>query len=143
MKIAAATPGKRPRVLIVDDDPTMRMLCSLNLRLDGLVVLEAPDGRSGLAQARSECPDLVVSDVRMPGLDGFQLAEELRRDERTSQVPLIFLSSEPRIANEARADALGALAYLTKPFDPTALTSLVATVLGRTDMRERASQAAA
>jgi CheY-like chemotaxis protein len=139
MKIAAETPGKRPRVLIVDDDPAMRMLCSINLQLEGLVVLEAPDGRSGLVQARSECPDLVVSDVRMPGLDGFQLAEALRRDERTCQVPLIFLSSEPRNANEARADALGAFAYLTKPFDPTALSSLVATVLGR----ERASQAAA
>jgi DNA-binding response OmpR family regulator len=118
-------------VLIVDDDPGFRMLCAMNLQLEGLVVLEAADGRIGLEQARAACPDLVLSDVMMPGLDGFQLAEALRRDERTRTMPLIFISAESSTANEARASALGALAYLTKPFDPTALASLVATVLGR------------
>jgi CheY-like chemotaxis protein len=112
--------------LVVDDDPACRMLCSINLQFEGVVVLEAADGRRGLEQARSERPDLVVTDVRMPGLDGFQLAEALRRDERTSQIPLIFISAEKEPANAARARALGALAYLTKPFDPPALTSLVA-----------------
>lgn len=135
MATPAALPAlanwKPARVLIVDDDPAMRMLCSINLQREGLVVLEAADGRTGLERARAEGPDLVLTDVTMPGLDGFQLAEALRRDELTSQVPLIFVSGELDRGNEARARELGALAYLTKPFDPTALASLVASALRR------------
>jgi response regulator RpfG family c-di-GMP phosphodiesterase len=76
------------RVLIVDDDPAIRMLCAFNLQQEGLVVVEAADGELALEQARSERPDLVVTDVMMPGLDGFDLAEALRRDERTHEIPL-------------------------------------------------------
>ncbi|MGZ4353116.1 MAG: response regulator [Gaiellaceae bacterium] len=119
------------RVLVVDDDPAIRMLCSVNLQLEGLVVLEATDGRHGLEQARSHRPDLVLTDVMMPGLDGFQFAEALRGDERTRRVPLIFLSGETDAAHEIRARELGALGYLTKPFDPAALASMIAGVLGR------------
>jgi CheY-like chemotaxis protein len=125
--------GKPARVLVVDDDPACRMLCSINLQFEGVVVLEAADGRRGLEQARSERPDLVVTDVRMPGLDGFQLAEALRGDERTRQIPLIFISAETEPANAARAHELGALAYLTKPFDPPALASLVARAVVHTN----------
>jgi CheY-like chemotaxis protein len=123
--------GKAARVLIVDDDPASRMLCSISLQIEGVVVLEAVDGRGGLEQARSDRPDLVVTDVRMPGLDGFQLAEALRSDERTRQIPLIFVSAETEPADAARAHELGALAYLTKPFDPPALASLVTGVFVR------------
>ncbi|MEX2646758.1 MAG: response regulator [Gaiellaceae bacterium] len=126
-----ATNGKRPRVLIVDDDPAIRLLCSANLETEGIVVLEAADGRRGLERARSEQPQLVLTDVMMPGLDGFQLAEALRRDRRTRRTPLIFLSGQREAAATARAYALGALAYLTKPFDPASLASLVTGVLTR------------
>jgi CheY-like chemotaxis protein len=118
-----------PRVLIVDDDPATRLLYALNLQLEGLVVLEAADGRSGLARAREERPDLVLTDVMMPGLDGFQLAEALRGDKRTRRIPFIFLSGETTAGHEARARELGALAYVTKPFDVHALAVLVASVL--------------
>lgn len=119
------------RVLIVDDDPAMRTLCSINLQLDGLEVLEAADGFLGLALARSERPDLVLTDVTMPALDGFQLAEALRLDEDTCGIPLIFLSGETTIANRTRAHNLGALAYLTKPFDPATLALVVAEALAK------------
>ena len=77
-------PERKPRrVLIVDDDPAIRTLCAFNLQQEGLVVVEAADGRLALEEARSERPDLVVTDVMMPGLDGFELAEALQRDERT------------------------------------------------------------
>jgi CheY-like chemotaxis protein len=123
------TPASRPCVLVVDDDPAIRLLCSVNLEVAGLAVREAADGRQALARARSERPDLVLTDVRMPGLDGFQLAEALREDERTRAIPLIFISAEDAPANRTRARALGALAYLTKPFDPWTLASIVADAL--------------
>ena len=130
MEISVSEPiGSAARVLIVDDDPAMRLLCAINLELEGLVVLEAADGLSALARARSEKPDLVVTDVSMPRLDGFGLAEALRRDPRTRRIPLVFLSGETSVDNEARAEKLGALAYLTKPVDPLMLVSRIAEVL--------------
>jgi CheY-like chemotaxis protein len=126
-----AEDARARRVLIVDDDPAIRLLCAVNLEIEGLVVLEAADGKRGLEQARSEHPDLVVTDVMMPGFSGFDLAEALRSDTRTREIPLIFLSSEAEPANADRARKLGALAYLAKPFDPPALASLVAGELGR------------
>jgi CheY-like chemotaxis protein len=126
---------KSPRVLVVDDDSNTRALCSINLILEGLEVLEAEDGRRGLARARLETPDLVVTDVAMPGLNGFELAEALRRDESTAQIPLIFLSGELSADNEARAYSLGALAYVTKPFNPPAFAKLIAGALARRGAR--------
>jgi CheY-like chemotaxis protein len=113
----------------------LRALCSINLLLEGLEVLEAEDGRVGLARACLETPDLVVTDVAMPGLDGFELAEALRRDDSTAQIPLIFLSGELSADNEARARSIGALAYVTKPFDPPAFAKLVAGALARRTAR--------
>ena len=122
-------PAASRRVLIVDDDPATRTLYSINLQLEGIDVLEAEDGRQGLERARTELPDLVLTDVMMPGFDGFQLAEALRRDEGTSRIPFVFLSGEATNGNEARALELGALAYLTKRLDPPAVAALVAEVL--------------
>lgn len=114
------------RVLIVDDDASLRLVCAVTLKADGLRVLEAAHGLDGLEQARCERPELVITDVKMPGLDGFQLAGKLRGDQCTSRIPLIFLSGEGGHANARRAPALGAFAYLTKPVDPGALADGVA-----------------
>jgi CheY-like chemotaxis protein len=123
-------PDKRAStcVLIVDDDPASRTLCAINLRIEGLVVLLAADGRRGLEQARSERPDLVLADVTVRGPNGFQFAEALRSDERTRQIPLIFITAETEPASAARAGELGALAYVTKPCDFPALALLVASL---------------
>jgi CheY-like chemotaxis protein len=114
------------RVLIADDDASVRLICTINLEAQGLRVLEAADGLDALEQARRERPDLVLTDVTMPGLDGFQFTERLRADERTHGTPVIFLSGEVGQANARRAHALGAVAYWTKPFDPGALAAFVA-----------------
>lgn len=115
----------RLRVLLVDDDPGVRMLCSVTLRRAGLEVLEATDGLLGLQRSLLDAPDVVVLDVAMPGMDGFQLAELLRGHDRTRRVPLLFLTAEAGRPHRRRARALGALAYISKPFDPAALTALV------------------
>src|SRR4029079_15229678 len=108
-----------PRVLLIDDDPAIRALCSVNLRALGIDVIEAPDGTQGFKLARREHPDLVLLDVSMPGLDGFQVGELVRRHRRTRKIPLVFLSGEAE--TDAPARELGAIACLEKPFDPQAL----------------------
>jgi CheY-like chemotaxis protein len=122
--------GRRPRVLIVGDDPTIRAL-STSLRVGAVVVLEAPNGRRGLAQARAGRPDLVLTDVTMAALDGFQLAQALRDDLRTRGIPLIFHSARAGAADAARGYQLGALAYVPMPADTSAVALLVAGVLAR------------
>jgi CheY-like chemotaxis protein len=117
-----------PCVLVIDDDPATRLLYAINLELEGLRVIEASDGRSGLDRAREERPDLILTDVMMPGIDGFELAEALRADSRTIRIPFIFLSGEVTEGRQARAHAYGALAFLAKPVDVRALAALVAGV---------------
>lgn len=123
--VARARNGEAARVLIVDDDASVRLVCAVNLEAEGLHVLEAADGLDGLEQARRERPDLILTDVSMPRLGGFRLAERLRVDKRTRGIPVIFLSGEVGQANAQRARALGAVAYWTKPFDPRALAAFV------------------
>ena len=116
--------GPARRILVVDDDPATRMICAINLEAEGFSVLEAADGREGLERARSEHPDLVLTDVVMPGLDGFGLAEALQRDEDTRGIPVVFMTGFIEQRHEARARELGAFAFLKKPFDPETLVSV-------------------
>jgi CheY-like chemotaxis protein len=121
--------GARVRVLVIDDDEANRALCSVTLRLGGFDVVEAANGRLGLELARTAQPDLVVLDVRMPFLDGFEVAAALRGDSRTAKIPFLFLSAEADPVGVTRAHALGAAGYLPKPFDPLALEALVTRAL--------------
>jgi two-component system chemotaxis response regulator CheY len=123
---------RRRRVLLVDDDASIRVLCSLSLRAAAFEVTEAADGLQGFEQATRHPPDLVLSDLRMPGLDGFALAEALSRDEATRAVPIVFLSGETGVAERMRAYALGVAGFVTKPFDPAALVALLSGVIERT-----------
>jgi CheY-like chemotaxis protein len=117
-----------PCVLVVDDDPATRLLYAANLELEGLRVIEASDGRTGLARAREELPDLILTDVMMPGINGFELAAALREDEQTRRIPFIFLSGEITEGRQARAHDYGALAFLAKPVDLRALAALISGV---------------
>ena len=116
-----------PCVLLIDDDDALRLLCSVNLRALGIEVIEAENGERGLELVRRKRPDLVLLDVSMPGLDGFEVGEIVRRHRRTRHIPLMFLSGEDE--NDARARELGAIACLAKPFDPIALSRLIASAL--------------
>jgi CheY-like chemotaxis protein len=123
---------RRRRVLLVDDDAPSRVLCSLNLRSSEFEVTEAADGLQAFDQASRHPPDLVLSDLHLPGLDGFALAEALRHDEATRAVPVVFLSGETGIAERMRAYALGVAGIVTKPFEPAALVALLSGVIERT-----------
>ena len=86
------------RVLVVDDEAPIRLLCRVNLEAEGMEVLEAGDGPTGLEAARRERPDVVLLDVMMPGPDGWRVAERLLEDSRTGEIPIIFLTERQREA---------------------------------------------
>ena len=112
------------RVLVADDDAATRLICAVNLEVDGFFVLEASDGSEALELARSECPDIIVTDVGMPQRDGFELVEALRRHESTREIPVIFMSGYAHEAHRARALGLGAVAFLARPFNPEMLSTI-------------------
>ena len=115
------------RVLVIDDEAPIRLLCRVNLEAEGMVVLEAPDGPSGLEVARYEAPDVILLDVMMPGLE----------DPATAGVPVVFLTARADLRDRARGMDLGGLDYITKPFNPVELASLVASVVEAVERGER------
>jgi DNA-binding response OmpR family regulator len=125
------------RVLVVDDEAPIRLLCRVNLEAEGMSVLEAADGASGLDLARDEQPDVVLLDVMMPGLDGWRVAEELLEDDRTSAIPIIFLTARAEFRDRARGLDIGGVDYVTKPFNPLELAQLVRDLLERIERGER------
>ncbi len=125
------------RVLVIDDEAPIRLLCRVNLEAEGMEVLEAADGPTGLEKARSEIPDVVLLDVMMPGLDGWQVAEELLDDSRTDSIPIIFLTARAELRDRARGLDIGGVDYVTKPFNPIELAPLVRRLLDRVDRGER------
>ena len=125
------------RVLVIDDEAPIRLLCRVNLEAEGMEVLEAADGVSGVDAARSERPDVILLDVMMPGMDGWQVAEQLVEDEKTNQIPLVFLTARAELRDRARGLELGGVDYITKPFNPVELASVVDGLLERVRRGER------
>jgi DNA-binding response OmpR family regulator len=125
------------RVLVVDDEAPIRLLCRVNLEAEGMKVLEAADGVEGVETAKAERPDVILLDVMMPGMDGWQVAENLVDDEATSHIPLIFLTARAELRDRAKGLELGGIDYITKPFNPVELASIVQQLLDRVRRGER------
>ena len=125
------------RVLVIDDEAPIRLLCRVNLEAEGIDVIEAADGKTGLDLAREAQPDVVLLDVMMPGLDGWRVAEELLDDDRTRGIPIIFLTARAEFRDRARGLDIGGVDYVTKPFNPLDLAPLVRDLLARIDRGER------
>src|SRR5581483_3933176 len=136
--VAPIMPGvSATRVLVIDDEAPIRLLCRVNLEAEGLEVLEAADGPGGLEKARAERPDVILLDVMMPGLDGWRVAEELLDDDRTSGIPIVFLTARAELRDRARGLDLGGVDYVTKLFNPVELAPLVRGLLERVEAGER------
>ena len=125
------------RVLVIDDEAPIRLLCRVNLEAEGMEVLEASDGPTGLEKARNDEPDVILLDVMMPGLDGWRVAEQLLDDKRTSGIPIIFLTARAEFRDRARGLDIGGVDYITKPFNPLELAPLVQRLLDRIIRGER------
>lgn len=129
--IAEAGRDRAPRILIVDDEVMIRTICRDVLENAGYQVIDAPDGTSAIQLAKRWKPDLMLVDVMMPDMDGFQTAERFRRESATSMTPIIFLSARGETADKVRAFRIGAEDYMVKPFDARELVARVAKALER------------
>ncbi len=118
------------RILVVDDEERMVRFIRLNLEHDGFQVLEAFNGTQAINKMRSNLPDLVLLDVMMPDMDGFEV---LRMIREVSRVPVIMLTAKGEEEDRVRGLEMGADDYITKPFSPRELVSRVRAVLRRTE----------
>jgi DNA-binding response OmpR family regulator len=118
-----------PRILVVDDDHVIQQLLKVNLELEGYVVEVAKDGEDALHQVATFRPDLILLDIMMPRLDGWEVCRRLKEDPLTAGVPIVLLSARAQDTDVERGDELGVAAYVTKPFDPIQLLDLVGELL--------------
>ena len=128
------------RVLVVDDDPVIARLLEVNLRLDGYEVETASRGEEALERAAAGGPDLVILDVMMPGLNGWETCRRLREQPAFADTPVVFLSARAQDDDRGKGMALGSVAYVTKPFDPVRLMELVRRMLAGEDVAEGESE---
>ena len=119
------------RILIVDDDAFIRRPLEFILREEGYQPATAANAAEGLREVESSPPDLIFLDVMMPGKDGLTWCAELKSDPRYSQIPIVLLSARGQERDRARALALGAADFLTKPYSPHEIKQRVRELLGR------------
>ncbi|GIX06998.1 MAG: response regulator [Candidatus Poribacteria bacterium] len=110
------------RILVVEDEKDVQSLLKMTLEFTGQhTVLTADDGLEGLRLAESEMPDLILLDVMMPHMDGYEVLQQLRSNPKTREIPVIFLSARAQRREIERGLQMGAAGYLTKPFNPATL----------------------
>ncbi|HEY9753902.1 MAG TPA: response regulator, partial [Oculatellaceae cyanobacterium] len=118
------------KVLIIDDEEDTRSIASMSLSiLGGVDVVEAEGGLEGIAKAEQDRPDVILLDMMMPGMDGSQTLQELLKNPKTVDIPVIFLTAKAMTTEIERLTRMGAIAVLTKPFDPTTLAGQVEKIL--------------
>ncbi len=113
------------RILVVDDEPHILKLVAFSLRSGGFEVLEASDGLLALAVALAEQPDLILMDVMMPALDGYEACRRLKADAATAHIPVVMLTAKTQLAEQTTGLECGALDYICKPFTPKDLVAQV------------------
>jgi twitching motility two-component system response regulator PilG len=133
----AAPAAPRPRVLVVDDSATVRRMVTLALERLGCEVITAAAGLEALGAMSHATPDLVLLDIGLPNLDGHQICRAIRRNERTRDVPVVMLTGRDGLMDRLRGKMAGASEYLSKPFDPQALTAVLRKYLPLAEEEER------
>ena len=113
------------KILVVDDEKTIRRLAQYNLELAGHQVLLAETAEEGVSMAKDEQPDLILQDIMLPGMSGMEALEILKHDSATRTIPVVMLTAKGQRTDIEEAIQAGATGYITKPFDPTRFTKLV------------------
>jgi DNA-binding NarL/FixJ family response regulator len=121
------------RLLVVDDEPRLLRALAVDLRGEGYDVTTARSGNEALISVAQKIPDLIVSDIRMPGMDGYELARRLRQNQSTALIPIIFLTAKDTTSDRIEGFRSGVDAYLTKPFEPDELLAVIASILTRVE----------
>lgn len=119
------------QLLVVDDDPSLLLAVSETLRAEGYEVVTARRGAEAMVRVAEAMPDLIISDIRMPGMDGYALVRNLRASPRTRLIPIIFLTAKDETADRIEGFRTGVDAYLTKPFESEELIAIVSSILDR------------
>lgn len=121
------------RLLIVDDEPNLLRAVAAVLRGEGFEVFTARNGKEALIFIAKNIPDLIISDVRMPAMDGFMLARRLRSAPRTALIPIVFLTAKDETDDRVEGFRSGVDVYLTKPFEPDELIAVICNILKRVE----------
>lgn len=119
----------KPKILVVDDSPTIRKFITIALKVKGFEILSASDGMEALELLPNESIDLVITDLNMPNIDGFNLIERIRTNDNFQDTPIIVMSNLSDAEDIQRAMNLGANSYIVKPFDQNNITKEVAKYL--------------
>ena len=119
------------QLLVVDDDASLLLAVSDTLRAEGYEVITARRGAEAMVRVAEALPDLIISDIRMPGMDGYALVRNLRASPRTRLVPIIFLTAKDETTDRIAGFRTGVDAYVTKPFETEELVAIVKSILAR------------
>jgi len=111
------TDAPKPRILVVDDEPDLVAVLRMGLQMEGFEVIEAGDGAEGLRRAREDKPDLMVLDLMLPKMDGYQVCRTLKFDSRFKSLPILILSARPGEQDKRLAFEMGADDFIRKPYD--------------------------
>lgn len=122
-------PGKK--ILLVEDEPEFRLALRMRLEANGYNIIEADDGMSGLDAVRQQNPDLIILDVMLPRMNGFKVARLLKYSAKYKHVPLMMLTVMSQASDRKMGQAVGADAYLTKPYQPQELLDTISTLVSR------------
>jgi sigma-B regulation protein RsbU (phosphoserine phosphatase) len=133
--------GSRRNILIIDDTPANLRLLSQMLAERGYRVRPVPDGRLALAAVRAEPPDLILLDIRMPEMDGYQVCEHLKAEAQTREIPILFISALDATEDKVRAFTVGGVDYITKPFQVEEVLARVETHLALRELQKRLQEA--
>jgi len=129
----------KQKILVVDDEPEAVELVEFNLKQAGYAVTTADDGAEALKKARAQIPDLIVLDVMLPEMDGFEICKTLRLDPATARVPILMLTAKAAEIDRVLGLELGADDYLTKPFSPRELLLRIKKIIARGQIEEKPS----
>ena len=130
------------KILLVDDEPNIVKTLTFRLKANNYEVVSASDGEAGLRAVYEQSPDLIILDIMMPKMDGFEVCQRLRADLRFKRLPILMLTAKAQAIDRIWGERIGATEYLVKPFDSNELLNKIAGYLAERDAEKKKSDGA-